>query len=215
MLAEFATVTKQFPKLNAPVPKGRTWEISGAIDVIDDEGGYWDTYEVRIVVPELYPKLFPVLYETSNKIDPHVDWHNTEHGCCLSTQAVMYAGLYGKPILINWLEKFAHPFLANHVYRVRTNQYANGEFSHYAPGILEGYYKLFNTTDNKTVVDKLKLISGIKPIGRNSICFCGSGELVKHCYEVDLDLHTMGIPVWLLKKDLQHIVVELRGRRKK
>jgi hypothetical protein len=120
--------------------------------------------------------------------------------------AVMFTEMAGCVTLVNWLEKFAHPFLANHVYRVRTGHYANEEYDHGTGGIIQGYFKVFKTNDVTTVVDKLKVLLGVKKIRRNDLCYCDSGKKYKKCFLVNRDRHSHGIPDTVMQNDLKQIL---------
>lgn len=202
---EFNEARTKYNKLLPPEKVGEGFIIKGSIDVIDDEGGYWDNYDVNILIPRAYHLDLPILIETSNKIIRHEDWHNRDGICCLSTNAKMFSVL-GKDIsLFNWLEKFAHPFLANHVYKIKTGNYANNEFDHGTEGIIQGYCEIFNLTYANEVIDRINLIIGNKKQGRNHLCFCGSGKKYKKCFLEQPSSHYYDIPLHILMSDLKEI----------
>lgn len=210
---EFIDSSAKYQKLLPPERLGNGFVIKGSIDVIDDNDQYWDTYDVNILIPECYPLELPILVETSTKIERHEDWHNRGGICCLSTTAKMYSILGKDLTLFNWLEKFVHPFLANHVYRIKTGHYANKEFNHGALGIVQGYCEIFNVESIFEVIEKLKLICGVKKLGRNNPCFCGDGKKYKKCYLLDPSKHFLNIPLELLKRDLNEIINHLKAIR--
>src|SRR5207253_794540 len=107
--------------------------------------------------------------------------HN-HSSCCLSTTAIMFATLGDNLTLGNWLEKFVLPYLANHIYRLETGDYAAGEFAHYTDGIIQGYEKLFGLSAKKAVISKLRAICSLLRRERNEKCFCGSGKKFKKCF---------------------------------
>lgn len=203
---EYNDAYAKYNKLLPPEKVGEGFVLKGSIDVVDVDGGYWDTYDVSILIPGGYPLELPILFETSKKIERHEDWHNRDGICCLSTNAKMFSVL-GKNInLFNWLEKFAHPFLANHVFRIKTGYYANNEFDHGTEGIIQGYCEIFNVTSVIEVIERLKLICGIKKLGRNDLCFCGNGKKYKRCFLEDSSNHYFNIPFETIKKDLAEII---------
>jgi len=208
---EFTEAHKKYIKLLPPEKVGEGWVLKGSIDVVDADGGYWDTYDVCILVPKNYPLELPILTETSKKIKRHEDWHNSNGICCLSTNAKMFSVLGKNISLFNWLEKFAHPFLANHVYRIKTGKYANKEFDHGTEGIFQGYYEIFNVTNKLEVINQLKSICGIKKPSRNDYCFCGSGKKYKKCFLEGSPNHRVNIPYEILKKDLEEIIAYLKN----
>jgi len=206
----FLDAQERYPKLQHLIQENNTWKINGVIDVIDDEDGYWDSYEVSIVMPDDYPDSLPILMETSNKIERHIDWHMISGGvCCLSTQAKMYYDLGGDIKLVKWLNEFAHPFLANHVYRVKTGHYANEEFSHGNKGILEGWKKIIQLEDNIQTFTYLQQMIGRKSLSLNQKCFCGSGKKYKRCYLLNQRDHLMNIPTSQIIKDITAISKEI------
>jgi hypothetical protein len=202
---QYESARDKFPKLNHPIRVGDVWEIIGAIDVIDDENNLWATYNVKIIVPKKYPEEIFQLQETGGQIPKKADWHNSNN-CCVSTTAIIYSVLGEDISLLNWLEKFAHPYLANHIYKVKTGQYASGEFLHFTDGTIQGYEKLFKLKGVKEVYQKLKMICSVLQKGRNDKCFCGSGKKFKHCYLINPISHKFsGVPYSLLQSDFEEI----------
>lgn len=203
---EYNDALIKYNKLLPPEKVGEGFVLKGSIDVVDVNGGHWDTYHISILIPSNYPLDLPVLFETSNKIKRHEDWHNRNGICCLSTNAKMYSVLKNNTTIFNWLEQFAHPFLANHVYRTKTGQYANNEYDHGTKGIVQGYCEIFKVTETSEVIRILKLILELKKIGRNDPCFCGSNKKYKNCFLKDSDSHHFSIPINVLKNDLKEIL---------
>lgn len=205
ILNQFEIASKKFPKLHQPTQVGEVWNITGDIDVIDCDGYTWDTYRVKIILPSTYPNELFELQEIGGKIPKEADWHNS-NSCCLSTNAVIFSTLGDDLSLINWLEKFVHPFLANHVLRVKTGHYAAGEFGHGTEGIIQGYEKLFGISGPKVVLQKLKQVCDFSGGRRNEKCFCGSGKKIKNCYLLKPIEHKFkSIPIQVLQKDMQEI----------
>ena len=68
ILKEFIEASAKYRNLLPPERLGNGFLIKGSIDVIDDNDQYWDTYDVNIFIPELYPSELPILQETSKKI---------------------------------------------------------------------------------------------------------------------------------------------------
>jgi hypothetical protein len=195
-----------YPKLNDLVVENNIQKIAGTIDVIDDEGRYWDSYDVLIIIPDKYPNSLPVLIETSKKIERHIDWHIISEGiCCLSTQSTMFYELKGDITLLRWLDKFAHPYLANHVYKLKTGSYANEEFSHGTLGIIEGWKQILHSNNTKQTLSLLKRMAGIESMALNQLCFCNSGKKYKRCYLLNEVAHRMNIPLYQIMNDIKTI----------
>jgi len=213
ILKEFEIISKKYDKLNPPEKTATGWHILGDYDVIDPNGYCWDTYGIKIILPEKYPYVLPILIETSKKIEQNVDWHNSFGVCCLSTEAIMYREL-GVPVsLLKWLDRFVYDFFANHVIKKREKEYAKGEFSHGTQGILEGYYEIFNVSEPKVVSKKIKSLLDTTNLGRNDPCFCGSNIKFKKCFLQSPHTHTLlGIPISVLNQDFGEIAKLLNSK---
>ena len=143
----------KFPKLERPTRVNQDWEI---------------------IIPHHFPLSLFQLHEVGGKIPKQIDWHNSLY-CCVSTNARIYHVLGEECTLLNWLDKFAHPYLANHIVRKITKEYASGEFAHGAAGIVQDYEMLFKVKGEHAVCKKLKAICILTKCSRNEACFCGSG----------------------------------------
>jgi len=175
---QFEIAKQRFPKLHQLISVGDHWDIIGAIDVIDDQGTLWDTYEVKIVIPKNYPEELFELQETGNKIPKDPNWHNGQ-SCCVSTDATIYSTLGDDLSLLNWLVKFAHPFLANHIVKKETGKYAGGEFPHNIEGTIVGYEKLFDLQGALMVFKKLKILSAEEDKRQNDLLEEAIEDLLK------------------------------------
>lgn len=195
----------KYNKLELPKYVNDQWYINGNIDVIDDEGGYWDTYSVCILLPKEYPAKLPLIKETSKKIAHHEDWHNGTY-CCLSTEAKMHSDMSGEITLLKWLDMFVHPFLANHVYKLKTGAYAGDEFEHGIKGIINGYLDIFAISNKEEVIKHLSYVTGRVKHSKNIHCFCKSGKNYKQCFLINPKKHYLNIPIEILKADLKAII---------
>jgi hypothetical protein len=203
---EYKIAAAKYHCLNPPERRGSQWYISGSMDVIDDNGKSWGTYLVDIRFPEDYPKNPPDLIETGSKIIRHEDWHVNKDGtCCLAPRAKIFLKLKNEITLLGWLENFAEPFLANHVFRERDGAYAAGEYPHFSKGIIKSYREIFGLNSDTETVQLLRYVTGDRTISRNDPCFCGSGKKYKHCYLKNTPNHTYNVPMNVLMKDLNEI----------
>lgn len=198
--------SEKYRKLISPCLYNGMWRIDGIIDVVDDDGCYWDSYDISIVLSKEYPNDLPTLIETGKKIERTADWHISADGqCCLSTRAKMFYDLNGEITLLRWLNQFAHPFLANHVYRKKTKHYANEEFTHGVQGIIEGWKKILQVNTESKVLHHLEYMSGSRTMSKNELCFCGRGKLYKRCFLLNPIEHRLNIPVDEITKDMKAI----------
>lgn len=179
---EFKSVADKYSKLKLYF-RNNKWGLEGKVDIIDDKGKEWDTYEIKIVFPHNYPKSIPILYEVGGRLKLLPEFHvNKDGSCCLAPAAMEMAILKGKITIIDYMEELVIPYLANQTYREKTGKYANGEFGHGALGIYEFYQGLFNTKSISFIITVLQKIVNKDLPSRNDSCFCKSGKKYKKCH---------------------------------
>lgn len=157
--------------------------LDGKIDIIDVDGNYWDSYHIRIKIPiAKYPNIIPEVYEISEKIIRENDWHiSTDGACCLDITHNLLL-LKNKGIdLITFYQNKIYPFFANHQYKLKTGNYANGDYPHAFEGIKYFYFKELQLTDRELIIKILKLVIAKKTPKKEAICICGQSKF-KHCH---------------------------------
>jgi hypothetical protein len=180
---EYSIAVSEFKNLRGPIIEDDHPVIYGRIDVIDNAGNNWDTYEVKILFPENYPNVLPKLFEIGGKIKREPDWHiNADGSCCLGPDVKLIRALGGKITLLNWLKIHVVSFLANHYYKIKNEVYAGKEYSHGTRGIIEYYQELWNINNIYDLRRRLEYITGVRKWGKNKKCFCGSGKQYKLCH---------------------------------
>ncbi len=210
---EFDELCTKYKKLLPPEKFGEWWKIEGEFDVVDADGHKWDTYGIKILIPPGFPYDLPALLETTKKIEPSAEWHNSNGVCCLATNAIIYKEL-GTPIsLLKWMSRFVHDYLANHIIKVKDKSYAKGEYPHGEEGMLVGYKEIFGLNTDAEVMQRLQLICGVASLGRNEICFCNSGKKYKRCFLLSPMEHCHNIPISMLNSERIKIVNWLNRNR--
>jgi len=157
--------------------------LDGKIDIIDIDGNYWDSYDIRIKVPVAkYPNIIPEVYEISKKIKRENDWHIAADGACCLDITHQLILLKNKGIdLISFYQSKIYPFFANHQYKLRTGNYANGDYPHEFDGVKYYYAKEFNLIDSELIIKILKQITTNKLPKKEAMCICGQFKF-KHCH---------------------------------
>lgn len=157
--------------------------LEGKIDIIDVDGNYWDSYEVRIKLSTFkYPNIIPEVYETSNKIKRENDWHIAADGACCLDITHQLVLLKNKGIdLISFYKNKIYPFFANHQYKLKTGSYANGDYPHEFDGIKYFYAKNIKLTDTDLIIKILKQITTNRLPKKEAVCICGQSKF-KHCH---------------------------------
>lgn len=130
--------------------------LRGQLDIIDDTGTLWDTYTVEIKGSEGYPNMFPKLYETGDSFLKIADWHVYENdkSCCVDVTPHEIILCKDGLNVVDYIKRFAIPYLANQTFRKREGYYLYGEYSHGILGRLE-YYQSKLKAKNPTELIKM------------------------------------------------------------
>lgn len=174
-----------YPKLkfNAGTIKNIYYSCSGEIDIFDNKGEYWGSFEIYFEITKNYPFIFPVVFETSKKIPNEIDRHiNTDGSCCLTVLQKSIIEARKGISMSKFIKNYIIPYLANQLYFEQNERWANGEYLHGKDGIIQFYKEETQLNSIGDIIHLLKNISTIKKLGRNDICFCGSKKKLKDCH---------------------------------
>jgi hypothetical protein len=159
--------------------------LKGILKVIDEEGIYWDEYEVEIHATDHFPAQFPALYETGGKIPRIGDWHVNEDtfSCCTTVTPEEILRCQRGINLTVYIAEYVMPYLFNQTHRRIEGYYVNGEYAHGAWGLLQYYGELLGSESSpRLTVDLLRYIAQFEPPLRTCLCFCGSKRKYRHCH---------------------------------
>lgn len=203
---EWRALQAKYALLAPPILEKNKFVIKGTLPIIDGKGTLWDSFDVRIDVGTDYPKTLPTITETGRKISRSGDWHiNEDDSCCVGTPAEQFRKLHGRITLLNWVEEFAIPFLANYIYRRDQGRYFNGEWPHGIKGIYADYAQLYGIADLDLLLQRLRYCSDRTLMSRNSSCFCQSGKKYKRCYLLQPEAHRHYVPKHIIWNDVPQL----------
>jgi hypothetical protein len=178
-------VLVKYPYLNKGEINGTTI-LRGSVEVIDKDGKIWDTYQIEIHPQGEFPYCFPKLFEVGGKIPKNVNWHiyTADGSCCLTVlQKEILACVNGITVL-QFMENWVIPYLANQTYRFNTGNYSNGEYSHNVLlATIEFYQELFRTCDVDLIINYIFIIVSSSRPHRTELCFCGSKQKFRNCHK--------------------------------
>lgn len=178
---DFEEVLTFFPKLSFRKKKDFGWIISGELDICDQEGNYWGTFQVVIEIPFSYPFCVPNVRETSNIIHRDVEWHIDGTGlCCLDVNHNLCIQSKRGINLTHFIRNVVYPYFANQLYRKTHGEYAVGSYLHGFDGIKQ-YYSELGISDAGLAIDIIEGMLNNKLPGRNDSCFCGKTKF-KNCH---------------------------------
>ncbi len=154
------SVPREFDKLRIVENSGELF-LAGEIDIIDSKGTLWDTYSVEIKGSERYPLSFPKLFEVGDAFPKIADWHvyeSNDKSCCIDVpmneKIICKDGLH----IMDYIKRFAIPYLANQSYRKREGYYPFGEYSHGIVGRIEYYQEKLKAKSPSDFIKMFTLI---------------------------------------------------------
>jgi hypothetical protein len=205
------SLLQRYPKLQGCVKKGNGYYISGILDLVDPETRHiWDTYPITISIKNDYPKTVPSLFVDKTKITRTDKNHiNNDGSCCLSPKVEEKLILGRSYNLLDYVDKLVVKFLAAHKLRALGLDWINGEYSHYAEGLVEYYSLKLRTTDLDIILNSLKVLSGYKRFNGYQFCYCESGDRFKTCHNGILEIFRDVEPEYF-RSDLFHIIQYLK-----
>lgn len=170
------------PKLSL-VEKADTIILLGELDLIEQEVGIIDTYEIEIHPSPLFPYRFPYLYETGGRIPINIDWHRFEQTghCCVKVTAEEIIICHRGISLKDYIQFQAIPYFFNQTFR-RVNGYFLNERRHGVLGVVDFYFEELKTKDIYKMLRMLEFIRLCQEPYRVAKCFCGSGLKYRHCH---------------------------------
>ena len=163
--------------------------LRGELQVIDKNGVFWESYQLEIKHHFDFPYRFPKVFEISNKIPKIADWHiNGDQSFCIDVVPSEIIKCKDGLSLISFIEKELTPYLFNQTHRREEGYYVGGEYSHGLLGVYEFYANILQTENNvRKTLSLMTFIASQPRPNRSNRCFCGSGELFRHCHRKAYD----------------------------
>lgn len=194
-----------FPKLKGHWDhESSCWVIKGELDVFDNNGVYWDSFKIALVVPEGYPYCVPVVIELSKKIPRQIDWHISPEGvCCVGMDHRLLWQAKRGIDLAGFIQNEVYPYFANQLYKLATGKYASGEYEHDFAGVRQFYTEDLELIDINLVIRILKGILRNEIPGRNDPCFCEKQKYKRCAVHYQRVNFLASIERERLEKDLQ------------
>lgn len=144
-----------------------------------------DSFEVKIEIPNGFPKKIPKVWETNNKIPrtKEGEFHiNPDDSLCLGSPLRLLDKINRKGTLVGFIESCLVPFLyAVSIKLQKGGDFYMGELAHGLPGILDDYKELFGIESNENIIKTLELIGTKKRIANKAPCPCYCGKRLGKC----------------------------------
>lgn len=158
--------------------------LKGSLDIVDETGKIWGTYEVEIRGSQGYPYAFPKLFVTNNAFPRNADWHVNESDftCCVDVPMSEKITCKNGLNVADYIKQYAIPYFANQTYRIQEGYYRHGEYSHGLLGRLEYYQRKLKAKNLAELIKMFDLIMKDYSPDRRAMCpFCKK-EKFRSCH---------------------------------
>lgn len=142
-----------------------------------------DEYELRVVVPAVFPRDVPAVHELGGKISPVIEYHvNHDGSLCLGSPLRLLRKIAAKPTLVGFAENCIVPYLyATSHKRIFGGPFVFGELEHYSPGAFADYRELFGVATVAQAEAAWRLLQLKEREAKDLPCPCGCGLKVGLC----------------------------------
>ena len=145
-----------------------------------------DQFEVKIEIPDIFPLIAPLTYETGGRI-PSSFHTNSDQSLCLGSPARLRLGILANPTLPAYIDNFVIPYLYSYSHVKKYGTLPYGELAHGTKGVLSDYAELLQSPDRKSTLMLLLQLGKKKRIANKAPCPCGSGYRVGKCHHLILN----------------------------
>jgi hypothetical protein len=139
-----------------------------------------DSFEIQILVPELFPDLPPSTKEVGGRI-PDTFHHYEDGSLCLGTPLHIRMTFLQSPTLLSYIQDLVIPYFFSFCYWKKFGRMPFGELSHGRKGIMEYYREVFASSSDMVVINILKILAEDNYRG-HQYCPCGSGKIIRQCH---------------------------------
>ena len=147
-----------------------------------DHGEVHEHFEVRLKVPDKFPRELPSVWELGGRIPPGFHTNLDDKSLCLGSPLQLFIELNAEPTLVGFVNRCLLPYFYNFVVGERTGTLPFGELAHGRKGLLSEYQRLLGARDAATTRALFHLLSVKKRIANKRPCPCGSGRRVGRCH---------------------------------
>jgi hypothetical protein len=162
-----------------------------------------DSYNLKISIPERFPKELPKVEETGKRIPRNLDHHvATNNFLCLGSPLRLLEKMNKNPTLTGFTEKCLVPYLCGISYKLKNGEFPFGELAHGVQGIIDDYLDLFGLDTYVQVVNTLILLGMKKQRANKEPCPCGCRKRLGVCsfHNKLNDYRKIAEPSWFKKQ---------------
>ena len=141
-----------------------------------------ESYNLKIVFPERYPKEIPTVTETKHTIPRKPDYHTYHDGSfCLGSDIQLKEIISETPNISDFISKILDQFLYSISYKLRYHEFPRGDLAHGEEGLIDDYERLFNIKGKRSVLRVLDALGKRKRVANKLRCPCGCNKRLGVC----------------------------------
>ncbi len=141
-----------------------------------------ECFDIKIFISPQYPEEIPSVWETTGRI-PNKFHKLKNKSLCLGAPINVSTKFHENSSLLGFLNNLVIPYLFSFSYFEKHGRMPYGEQFHGGKGILENYKKIFNISDEVTVLYFLKIMAeNSYKNNRYKNCPCGSNKKLCYCH---------------------------------
>lgn len=181
---ELPTLLKDYPGLSLRACHTSAVRIEGVLEFAaapSNREAITDRYDIRIHVPESFPRAVPAVYELAGRI-PSTFHTNPDRTLCLGSPFRLAQLLNEAPTLPGFVESCLIPYLYGFSFREKYGVLPFGELAHGVRGVLNEYRCIFGLSDDNACIEMIHLGSMKKREANQRNCPCGSGRRLGKCH---------------------------------
>lgn len=143
-----------------------------------------DAFQLRIILPNAYPKELPKFFELGTRIPREADHHvfPEDGALCLGSPLRLEIIAQSVKDFTAFVQQTLVPFLYAVSHSEKTGKsFLFGELKHGLPGLVEDYRELLQLQSHRQIVNALSLLAMKKRLANKRPCPCDCGSRLGSC----------------------------------
>lgn len=148
-----------------------------------------DSFEIELIIPDVYPEILPRVRETGGKIESTYDHVYQDGTLCLAVPIEERRIFWKQPSLLGFMNGLVIPYFFGYCHWKKYGQHPFAEQQHGDVGIVQHYLDALHLHDETSALAVVSYLLEHGYRGHHP-CPCGSGAKVRKCHGKALrDLH--------------------------
>ncbi|MCM3112813.1 hypothetical protein [Lederbergia lenta] len=174
------------PQMSLAPSNNEEYVVKGTLsfDIRDDSyGNIKDEFLIKIVIPKIFPKEIPTVYEIGERFPKTLDYHTyTDSSLCLGSPMSLKKRIKDNPTLDGFINSCVVPYFYAISLKLHGQEdFVFGELFHGIEGIIQDYLEVFELKYIDQIINLLDILSQKPNRGNKNNCPCGCKRIVTKC----------------------------------